>query len=45
MVREDVVNELVSLQAARDVYKVVLDPQMVAIDWDGTRTLRGVVRR
>jgi N-methylhydantoinase B len=40
MVREDVVSELVSLEAARTVYKVVLDSRTLAIDWEGTRALR-----
>jgi len=45
MVREDVVNELVSVQAARDVYRVALDPTTLAIDRDGTRALRAAARR
>jgi N-methylhydantoinase B len=45
MVREDVVNELVSLEAARDVYKVALEPKALAIDQEGTRRLRGAERR
>ena len=40
-VREDVENELVSLQAARDVYKVVIDPSTQRIDESATRALRG----
>ena len=45
MVREDVANELVSPQTARDVYKVALDPQTLAIDWEGTRALRAAAGR
>ncbi len=41
LVRQDVVNELVSLEAARTVYKVVLDPRTLSIQWDETRNLRG----
>jgi len=39
-VRMDVKNELVSLKAARDIYKVVLDPDSLAIDYDATQSLR-----
>ena len=41
MVREDVVNEVVSPAAARNVYRVVLDPNNLAIDRARTRALRG----
>jgi hypothetical protein len=37
----DVRNELVSLQRARDVYKVVIDPDTLQIDEKSTRALRG----
>jgi N-methylhydantoinase B len=40
LVREDVENELVSLQAAREVYKVALDPRTLAVDEAQTRRLR-----
>ncbi len=40
MVREDVIDELVSIQAARDIYKVVLDPSTLAIDYEATNALR-----
>ncbi|HUI95275.1 MAG TPA: hydantoinase B/oxoprolinase family protein, partial [Xanthobacteraceae bacterium] len=40
LVREDVENELVSPAAARDVYKVVVDPQTLTVDVDATRKLR-----
>ena len=39
-VRDDVKNELVTLEAARDVYKVVLDPTTFEIDEDKTSELR-----
>jgi N-methylhydantoinase B len=37
----DVKNELVSLDAAKDTYKVVLDLDTLAIDQEATRKLRG----
>ncbi len=40
LVREDVENELVSLAAAREVYKVILDPTTLAIDVAATAALR-----
>ena len=40
MVQEDVENELVSLQAAREVYKVVIDPATCQVDEQATRALR-----
>jgi hypothetical protein len=40
MVREDVQNQLVSLQAARDIYKVVIDPATFEIDLAATKKLR-----
>jgi len=39
-VRMDVKNELVSIKAARDVYKVVLNPKTQEIDFKATRRLR-----
>ena len=39
-VRMDVKNELVSIEAARDIYKVVLDPDSLEIDYDATQSLR-----
>ena len=39
-VREDVENELVSLKAANDVYKVVIDPATLRIDAKATQKLR-----
>ena len=40
MVREDVENELVSVAAARDVYKVVIDPVTHRVDRKATLALR-----
>ncbi len=40
MVRDDVENQLVSLEAARDIYKVALDPATFKIDEKQTRALR-----
>jgi N-methylhydantoinase B len=40
MVREDVENELVSLQAAREVYRVVVDPISLRVDCEATKVLR-----
>ncbi len=38
---EDVtLNELVTIETARDVYEVVIDPATRQIDWDRTKTLR-----
>lgn len=42
-VRSDVYNELISLDKARDVYKVAINPETFAIDWQETRKLRGDV--
>jgi N-methylhydantoinase B len=39
-VREDVVKEFVSLEQARDIYKVVLDPKTLEIDQKATQALR-----
>jgi len=40
-VRMDVKNELVSVEFARDVYKVVLNPDTLEIDLKATQALRG----
>jgi N-methylhydantoinase B len=40
-VRMDVRNEIVSMKMARDVYKVVLDPDTLQIDEKSTTALRG----
>lgn len=42
-VREDVENELVSLAAASDVYKVVINPDTMEVDGEKTAELRSVV--
>lgn len=39
-VRKDVRNELVSIQFARDIYKVVIDPNTLQIDYESTKALR-----
>ena len=39
-VKTDVKRELVSLKMARDVYKVVLNPETLEIDQDATGALR-----
>ena len=39
-VRMDVKNELVSLKIARDVYRVVLNPDALEIDIKATQALR-----
>ena len=39
-VLSDVINEFVSLGAARDTYYVAIDPKSMEIDWDETKTLR-----
>jgi N-methylhydantoinase B len=41
-VREDVRNELVSMEMARDVYKVIIDPETLEVDLAGTATYRRV---
>jgi N-methylhydantoinase B len=40
LVREDVENQLVSLEAARDVYKVVIEPATLQVDTHATEELR-----
>ena len=39
-VKMDVKNELVSLKAAKDIYKVVLNPDTLEIDYEATQSLR-----
>lgn len=41
LVKRDVFYEYISLQRARDVYKVVIDPSTMEIDQEATRKLRG----
>jgi N-methylhydantoinase B len=40
LVRWDVKNEYITLDTAREVYGVVLDPKTLEIDWDATKRLR-----
>ncbi|MBI4291160.1 MAG: hydantoinase B/oxoprolinase family protein [Betaproteobacteria bacterium] len=40
MVREDVENELVSVSAAKEIYKVVIDPVSRKLDIEATKALR-----
>ena len=39
-VLSDVINEWVTVEAARDIYKVVVDKRARTIDWDATNELR-----
>jgi len=39
-VRADVRNELVSLEMARNIYKVAINPKTLEIDYKATRKLR-----
>ena len=39
-VREDVIREFVSIKQARDIYKVVLNPNNLDIDYNDTEGLR-----
>jgi len=41
MVREDVENELVSLDAAKNIYRVDIDPVTLQVDERATKKLRG----
>lgn len=45
LVKMDVKNEYITLETARDVYGVVLDPKTLEIDWNGTRQLREELRK
>ena len=40
-VRDDVMNEVISLQAARETYGVVLDPKTLEVNLEQTALLRG----
>jgi len=40
-VRWDVINKFVSLETAREIYKVAIDPKTLEIDLEKTRILRG----
>ena len=37
------ISELVTLETAREVYKVAIDPALRQIDWEETKRLRGHV--
>ena len=39
-VREDVIKEFVSIKAARDIYKVAINPKTLEIDREVTQVLR-----
>ncbi|MCF8884554.1 MAG: hydantoinase B/oxoprolinase family protein [Nitrososphaerota archaeon] len=45
MVRMDVKNEYVTIETARDVYGVVLDPKTLEIKWDETKKLREELKK
>ena len=45
LVLEDVRNELITLETARNIYGVVIDPEKMNIDWDATRKLREELRK
>ena len=45
MVREDVMDGMVSLAQAREVYRVVLDPETLELDLQETEKLRSAARR
>jgi len=40
LVRKDVVREFVSVQRAREAYRVAIDPVTLEIDWEETKALR-----
>ncbi len=40
LVLEDYRNDLISLETAREVYGVVIDPERMEIDWEKTKSLR-----
>ncbi|MFQ6080622.1 MAG: hydantoinase B/oxoprolinase family protein [Candidatus Bathyarchaeia archaeon] len=40
LVRDDVKNGLITLEQARDIYKVVIKPETLKIDWNSTNKLR-----
>ncbi len=44
-VREDVIKEFVSIEQARKVYKVVLDPKTLEVDEKATKVLRSRSRK
>ena len=44
-VREDALNEYVSIKTAKEVYGVIIDPQTFDVDYDGTTKLRSRKKR
>jgi N-methylhydantoinase B len=44
-VRIDVKNELVSVNAAREIYKVVIDPETFDVDYEATKNFRAQVMK
>jgi N-methylhydantoinase B len=45
LVRKDVWNELISIQAAADSYGVVVDPETLTLDAEASNSLRGRLRK
>jgi len=45
LVRRDVLHECISIEKARDVYKVAIDPRTLAVDLEETRRLRAEASR
>ncbi|MEM3927153.1 MAG: hypothetical protein QXU13_06215, partial [Desulfurococcaceae archaeon] len=44
LVLQDYINELITLETARDIYGVVIDPSRRTIDWEKTFELRKKLR-
>ena len=40
LVREDVINEFVSLERAREDYGVIIDPNTLSVDYKATNQIR-----
>jgi len=45
LVRMDVKNEYITIETAREIYGVVLDPKTLEIKWDETKKLRGELKK
>ncbi len=45
LVLEDFKNELITLETARNIYGVVIDPEKMEIDWEATKKLRQELRQ
>lgn len=45
LVRMDVKNEYITIETARDIYGVVLDPKTLEIKWDETKKLREELKK